>query len=77
MLEFQAFSKVKNGFRSGNELLRYEKLLYSPQKNRILPLNTAEIRRKKQVRQPYCNLYAYGANNPVRYIDPGGKKDEK
>ena len=50
---------------------------YSPQKNRILPLNTAEIRRKKQVRQSYCNLYAYGANNPVRYIDPGGKKDEK
>ena len=22
-------------------------------------------------------IYAYGANNPVRYIAPGGKKDEK
>ena len=46
---------------------------YSPQKNRILLLHTAEIRRKTQVRQPYCNLYAYGANNPVHYIDPTGK----
>ena len=43
---------------------------YSPQKKRILLLNTAEIRRKTHLRQPYCNLYAYGANNPVRYIDP-------
>ena len=52
---------------------RVTKNYYSPQKNRILLLHTAEIRRKTQVRQPYCNLYAYGANNPVRYIDPTGK----
>ena len=32
MLEFQAFSGVTNGFRSENELLRYEKLLFSAEK---------------------------------------------
>ena len=72
MLEFRSVSGVKTGFRSGNELLRYEKLLFSAKK-RILLLHTAEIRRKTQVRKPYCNLYAYGANNPVRYIDPDGE----
>ena len=32
MREFRAFSEVKSGFRSGNELLRYEKLLFSAKK---------------------------------------------
>ena len=32
MLEFRVFSGVTNGFRSGNELLCYEKLLFSAKK---------------------------------------------
>lgn len=32
MLEFRSVSGVKTGFRSGNELLRYEKLLFAAEK---------------------------------------------
>ena len=32
MLEFGVFSEVKSGFRSENELLRYEKVLFSAKK---------------------------------------------
>jgi len=39
-------------------------------------LNSTEIRHKNVFCKQYCNLYDYGANNPVRYIDPTGRNSE-
>lgn len=43
-------------------------------KNWVTTLNSLEMQLKKQVRPQNSNLYAYAANNPVRYIDPNGRE---
>ena len=45
-----------------------------PHKNWLSLLNVHEKQWKKASRPTYSNLYAYAGNNPVRYIDPNGKK---
>ena len=54
-----------NGFLNKN--------LKSYAKNWLAPVKYAEMQSKNAVRNQYTNLYAYGANNPVHYIDPDGR----
>ena len=43
-------------------------------KNWVITLNSLKIQQKNYFSPQNSNLYAYAANNPVRYIDPDGNE---
>ena len=73
MLEFLVFSGVTNGFRSGNELLRYEKLLFSAKKTDFAVTYSGTSDGEGGIYNTVnLNVYHYAGNNPVKYTDPMG-----
>ena len=52
------------------------KNINSRSKNWVSLIKSVEIRQKRAVRPYYANLYAYGANNPVKYTDPDGNENK-
>ena len=73
MLEFLVFSGVTNGFRSGNELLRYEKLLFSAKKTDFAVTYSGTSAGEGGIYNTVnLSVYHYAGNNPVKYVDPMG-----
>ena len=73
MLEFLVFSGVTNGFRSGNELLRYEKLLFSAKKTDFAVTYSGTSAGEGGIYNTVnLSVYHYGGNNPVKYVDLDG-----